>query len=130
MSQETHTQTQSQRHRHRLWRLVRMMPSRWRWCCCLPYLLVPLYRVVDPVSTLMLGAGDGRRVARSKVPLERMAPVLPATIIASEMAFLHPPRRLGVIRDAIEEADDLQRSRRRLDHYQQLAKTFPVGRAS
>src|SRR5262249_38263536 len=39
----------------------------------LPYLLVPLYRVVDPVSTLMLWRwAHGQRVERSFVPIERM----------------------------------------------------------
>ena len=44
--------------------------GRWR-CCLLPYLLAPLYRVVDPVSTLMLGAlgvrasGSSARSCRS-----------------------------------------------------------------
>src|SRR5262249_48832516 len=51
----------------------------------LPYLLVPLYRVVNPVSTLMLWRwAHGQRVERSFVPIERMAPSLPITVIASE----------------------------------------------
>src|SRR5216683_1787864 len=51
----------------------------------LPYLLVPLYRVVDPVSTLMLWRwAHGARVERSFVPIDRMAPALPITVIASE----------------------------------------------
>ena len=42
----------------------------------LPYLLVPLYRVVNPVSTLMLWRwAHGARVERTFVPIERMAPV-------------------------------------------------------
>ena len=37
----------------------------------LPYLLVPLYRVVDPVSTLMLWRwATGRHVERTWVPIE------------------------------------------------------------
>jgi monofunctional biosynthetic peptidoglycan transglycosylase len=51
----------------------------------LPYLLVPLYRVVNPVSTPMLWRwATGARVEHSFVPLERMAPALPITVIASE----------------------------------------------
>src|SRR2546429_5761116 len=51
----------------------------------LPYLLVPLYRVLNPISTLMLWRwATGARVERSFVPIERMAPALPATVIASE----------------------------------------------
>ena len=50
----------------------------------LPYLLVPLYRVVNPVSTPMLWRwATGARVEHSFVPLERMAPALPVTVIAS-----------------------------------------------
>ena len=49
----------------------------------LPYLLVPLYRVVNPVSTLMLWRwAHGQRVERSYVPIDRMAPALPITVIA------------------------------------------------
>src|SRR4030081_2196063 len=51
----------------------------------LPYLLVPLYRVVNPVSTPMLWRwATGARVEHSFVPLDRMAPALPVTVIASE----------------------------------------------
>jgi len=53
----------------------------------LPYLIAPLYRVVDPVSTLMLGRWIlGKRVERTVVPLNQVAPVLPRTVIASEDA--------------------------------------------
>ena len=129
MSQETQTQTQtpSQRHRRRLWRLVRMVAIALALVLLLPYLLVPLYRVVDPVSTLMLGRwATGARVARSKVPLERIAPVLPATIIASEDAHFctHHGVDWGVIRDAIEEADDLSEARGGSTITQQLAKNL------
>src|SRR5260370_15405028 len=51
----------------------------------LPYLLVPVYRVINPISTLMLWrSATGARVERSFVPIERMAPSLPPTVIASE----------------------------------------------
>ena len=51
----------------------------------LPYLLVPLYRVVNPVSTLMFWRwAHGARVERTFVPIERIAPALPVTVIASE----------------------------------------------
>src|SRR5260370_7040913 len=51
----------------------------------LPYLLVPLYRTVNPVSTLMVWRwATGARVELSFVPIERMAPALPVTVIASE----------------------------------------------
>src|SRR3977135_636729 len=106
MSQEN----QQPRRRHPWWRLVQVLAILLALVLLLPYLLVPLYRVVDPVSTLMLGRwATGARVARSKVPLERIASVLPATVIASEDAHFctHHGVDWGVIRDAIEEADDL-----------------------
>src|SRR5436190_8207509 len=93
----------------------------------LPYLVAPLYRVVDPVSTLMLWRwATGARVARSKVPLERIAPVLSATVIASEDAHFctHHGVDWGVIRDAIEEADDLSDARGGSTITQQLAKNL------
>jgi monofunctional biosynthetic peptidoglycan transglycosylase len=93
----------------------------------LPYLLVPLYRVVDPVSTLMLWRrATGARVARTVVTLDRIAPVLSATVIASEDAHFctHHGVDWGVIRDAIEEADDLSEARGGSTITQQLAKNL------
>ena len=53
----------------------------------LPYLIAPLYRWVDPVSTLMLWRwGTGARVERTVVPIERTARVLPLTVLAAEDA--------------------------------------------
>ncbi len=121
------SQTQPQRRRHPLWRLVQVAAIALALVLLLPYLLVPLYRVVDPVSTLMLGRwATGARVARSKVPLERIAPVLPATVIASEDAHFctHHGVDWGVIRDAIEEADDLSEARGGSTITQQLAKNL------
>jgi monofunctional glycosyltransferase len=51
----------------------------------LPYVLTPLYRLVDPVSTLMLWRWAKRaRVERTVVPIDRMAPILPRSVIAAE----------------------------------------------
>jgi monofunctional biosynthetic peptidoglycan transglycosylase len=75
----------------------------------LPYLIVPLYRVVDPVSTPMLwNTVTGRRVERIFVPLSRMAPSLPLTVIISEDgSFCHNRGiDLGAMRDALRQADD------------------------
>jgi monofunctional biosynthetic peptidoglycan transglycosylase len=93
----------------------------------LPYLLVPLYRVVDPVSTLMVWRwATGARVVRSKVPLERIAPVLPATVVASEDARFCSHRGVDweEIREALEEADDLSEARGGSTITQQLAKNL------
>jgi monofunctional biosynthetic peptidoglycan transglycosylase len=51
----------------------------------LPYALAPLYRVVDPVSTLMLWRwARGAPVKRMPVPIDRIAPSLPRAVIAAE----------------------------------------------
>jgi monofunctional biosynthetic peptidoglycan transglycosylase len=113
--------------RHVLWRLARVLATVLVLVLLLPYLLVPLYRVVDPVSTLMLWRwATGARVVRSKVPLERIAPVLPATVVASEDARFcsHHGVDWGEIREALEEADDLSEARGGSTITQQLAKNL------
>src|ERR1700730_17700599 len=75
----------------------------------LPYLLVPLYRLVQPVSTPMLWRGaTGARVHRIVVPFARISPALPvAVIIAEDGPFcLNRGIDLGAMREAIEQADD------------------------
>src|SRR5712671_801973 len=74
----------------------------------LPYLLVPLYRVVNPVSTPMLWRwATGARVEHSFVPLERMAPALPVTVIASEDGRFCSHRGIDwrEISERLEDAD-------------------------
>jgi monofunctional glycosyltransferase len=93
----------------------------------LPYLLVPLYRVVDPVSTLMLWRwATGRHVERTWVPIDRMAPALPMTVIASEDGRFC--RHHGIdwqeIRDRIEDADDISEARGVSTITQQVAKNL------
>jgi monofunctional glycosyltransferase len=51
----------------------------------LPYLLTPLYRVVNPVSTLMLWRwATGARVERVVKPIDLTAPVLARAVLAAE----------------------------------------------
>jgi len=93
----------------------------------LPYLLVPLYRVVDPVSTLMLWRwATGRHVERTWVPIDRMAPALPMTVIASEDGRFC--RHHGIdwqeLRDRIEDADDISEARGVSTITQQVAKNL------
>ncbi len=61
------------------------------WLCALliplllPYLLVPVYALVRPISTVMLGSfltGEGMR--RDWVPMERISPNLALAVLASE----------------------------------------------
>jgi monofunctional glycosyltransferase len=93
----------------------------------LPYLIVPLYRVVDPTSTLILARRIvGKRVDRTVVPLERIAPLLPRTVIASEDGrfCVHHGVDLTEIREAWQEADDLSDVRGGSTITQQVAKNL------
>jgi monofunctional glycosyltransferase len=80
----------------------------------LPYVLAPLYRFMDPVSTLMLWRWvRGERVERTVVPLERIAPALPLSVIVSEDARFcsHWGIDWQGLQVAIEDADDLSEVR-------------------
>jgi monofunctional glycosyltransferase len=110
-----------------LWRLARLFAVALAVVLLLPYLVVPFYRVVDPVSTLMLWRwATGQRVIRTVVPLERIAPVLPATVIASEDGRFCSHRGVDFreIRDAIEDAEDLSEVRGTSTITQQTAKNL------
>jgi monofunctional biosynthetic peptidoglycan transglycosylase len=93
----------------------------------LPYLLTPLYRVFNPVSTPMLARwATGQRVERSTVSLERIAPVLPRTVLASEDARFCSHRGVDLVelREAFEEADDVSEMRGGSTIVQQTAKNL------
>src|SRR5215831_4187424 len=93
----------------------------------LPYLLVPLYRVLNPVSTLMLWRwAKGARVEHTFVPIERMAPALPATVIASEDGRFcyHHGVDWRELRERIEDVDDISAARGVSTITQQTAKNL------
>lgn len=94
----------------------------------LPYLIVPLYRFVEPVSMPMLWRSlTGSRVERVFVPLSRIAPSLPLTVIISEDgSFCHNRGiDLGAMREALQQADeDLQEARGGSTITQQTAKNL------
>lgn len=76
----------------------------------LPYILVVLYRFVNPVSTLMVWRwATGQKVEQSYVPLERMSSVLPLAVMAAEDARYcsHPGVDFRELKQIVEEADDL-----------------------
>src|SRR4030088_2360398 len=121
------SQTQPLRQRHSLWRLVQVAAIALALVLLLPYLLVPLYRVVDPVSTLMLWRwAHGARVERSFVPIERMAPSLPMTVIASEDGRFCSHRGVDwqEISDRLENVDDIGAARGVSTITQQTAKNL------
>jgi monofunctional biosynthetic peptidoglycan transglycosylase len=92
-----------------------------------PYLLAPLYRVGQPVSTLMLWRwATGARVARTFVPIAGIAPALPlAVIVAEDGRFCsHHGVDFGEIRAALTEAEDLDDLRGGSTITQQTAKNL------
>jgi monofunctional biosynthetic peptidoglycan transglycosylase len=93
----------------------------------LPYLIAPAYRVVPPVSTLMLGRWlTGAHVERKWVRLEAVAPALPLSVIVAEDSrfcshFGVDWRELG---EALDEADELADMRGGSTISQQTAKNL------
>ena len=75
----------------------------------LPYAIAPFYRFIDPVSTPMLWRRlTGQRVEQTFVPLSRVAPALPLTVIVAEDGSFCRNRGidLGAMREALEQSDD------------------------
>jgi monofunctional biosynthetic peptidoglycan transglycosylase len=75
----------------------------------IPYAVAPLYRFVDPVSTLMLWRrATGQPVERTFVPIGAMARTLPLSVMAAEDAryCMHAGVDWGSLREAVEDADD------------------------
>jgi monofunctional biosynthetic peptidoglycan transglycosylase len=114
------------------WRTLR--PAvRWLVIGCaalliLPYLLTPLYRVVDPVSTLMLWRWATRaRVERIVQPIDLVGPGLPRTVLAAEDGRFcsHRGIDLAELRVVIKaEARGIRRPRGGSTITQQLAKNL------
>lgn len=93
----------------------------------LPYLLAPLYRFVDPVSTLMLWRRmTFARVERTWTPLATMSPALPRTVMIAEDARFctHRGVDFSELRSAIEDADDFSEMRGGSTIAQQTAKNL------
>jgi monofunctional biosynthetic peptidoglycan transglycosylase len=93
-----------------------------------PYLIAPFYRLIDPVSTLMLWRwATGARVERVFVPIDRIAPALPlAVIVAEDGTFCHNRGiDIGAMREALEQSeDDIAASRGASTITQQTAKNL------
>src|SRR5260370_17858796 len=66
-------------------RVIWVLAAGCAFLLILPYLLTPLYRVVDPVSTLMLWRWATRaRVEREVTAIDFFAPTLSLTMIPAE----------------------------------------------
>jgi monofunctional biosynthetic peptidoglycan transglycosylase len=119
--------TQQRRLRRPIFRLLRASIIAVVLALLLPYLLTPLYRVVEPVSTLMLWRWlTGARVERSVVPIGRMAAALPLAVLVAEDARFCSHRGVDwqEIRDALDDADDISEARGGSTIAQQTAKNL------
>jgi monofunctional glycosyltransferase len=77
----------------------------------LPYVLVPFYRFINPVSTLMLWRwASGQRVERTFVPLSQIAPALPLAVISAEDGRYCSHRGIDFqeLRGIMQDAEDLE----------------------
>ncbi len=94
----------------------------------LPYLLTPLYRMVDPVSTLMIWRWAKRApVERVTVPIDLLPPALPRTVIAAEDARFcsHHGIDFDELRRVVKaETNGVRRPRGGSSITQQLAKNL------
>ena len=93
----------------------------------IPYVIAPLYRFVDPVSTPMLWRwATGKRVVRIVVPLNHIAPSLRLAVIIAEDGSFCRNRGidLGAIREAMQQSDELGEARGASTITQQTAKNL------
>src|SRR5205823_14777518 len=126
-------QPQPAKRGSRLSRLARGAALALALVLLLPCVLVPLYRVINPISTLMLWRwATGARVERSFVPIERMAPALPVTVIASEDSRFctHGGIDWREIRERLEDVDEISAARGVSTISQRPPKTCSCGRVA
>lgn len=113
--------------RSRAYRIGRAAVIALLFVLLVPYALAPLYRVIDPVSMLMLWRRvTGERVERIWTPLTAISPVLPRTVMAAEDArfCIHRGIDFGELRAAIEDADEFSEMRGGSTIAQQTAKNL------
>ena len=110
-----------------LWQVLRIVVLVLIAVVLLPYLITPLYAVVDPVSTSVLWRRlSGARVERQYVPITRVSPYLSlAVIVAEDGRFCsHHGVDLAELREAFAEADDMDEMRGGSTITQQVAKNL------
>ena len=115
------------RPRRRAVRLLRWAVLALLVLLAVPYLIAPLYRLVDPVSTAMVWRRlTGQRVERTWVPIGRMAASLPRSVIAAEDGQFCGHRGIDFrgLREAFNETEDLSQMRGGSTITQQVAKNL------
>lgn len=93
----------------------------------MPYAVAPLYRFFDPVSTLMVWRwATGTRVERILVPLNRISPALPLTVIVAEDGSFcrNHGIDLGAMREALRQSGEISEARGASTLTQQAAKNL------
>jgi monofunctional glycosyltransferase len=114
--------------RVRLLRAIKVLVAGCAFLLILPYVFALFYRVVDPVSTLMLWRwATGARVERLVTPIDVLAPTLPRAVIAAEDARFcsHHGIDFGELRGVLKaEADGVGPPRGASTITQQLAKNL------
>ncbi len=113
--------------RRGLFRLLRLFAIVVVAFVLLPYLIAPFYRVVDPVSTLMLWRrATGARLVRQVVPIGQMAPALPLAVLVAEDARFctHHGIDFQELREALADAEDFDELRGGSTITQQVAKNL------
>lgn len=92
-------------------RILRLLVAAVLVIILLPYLLVPLYLVVNPVSIPMLARyATGQRVLQTNVSIDAVPRVLPLTVIAAEDARFcsHAGVDWQSLRAIVANTDDLE----------------------
>lgn len=108
-------------------RLIRQLLLAALLLLLLPYALTPLYRFINPVSTLMVGRWiTGASVSRSWAALGEMSPAAPRAVVAAEDAkfCMHRGIDWDSVRDVIEDAQDGEVTRGGSTITQQVAKNL------
>jgi monofunctional biosynthetic peptidoglycan transglycosylase len=93
----------------------------------IPYAIAPLYRFIDPITTLMLWRwATGARVEQIAVPLDRISPALGlAVIVAEDGSFCHNYGiDLGAMREALRQSGEVGEARGASTITQQTVKNL------